>query len=284
MLRIGFTIILNGMHHLRRNRWAQCLVGMLDLWVIAEGASLSKGSTRWCKDMPEKYYDANGHSVDGTWEYIQALERMFDNVVVANNRLSSGPYKDVDVRFWRSKDAQVNACIDVINSQLIHHKKNPPLFLWQLDADEEWSLDSIEDAERALIQEGGDTGMFLCNYRVGENLEARGEWGEGLKLPYRRLWKWNGNGFLTHEPPVLYGGNGGEIFLPQRFTHHAYVDEQDVAFKDKWYSGHEGILERWKMLQEEEQDKPIGTTWPISRLLPPDSYWGKTETKIVKVR
>jgi hypothetical protein len=110
---------------------------------------------------------------------------------------------------------------------------------------------------------------------------AKGCWGEGndpadpIKNAYRRMWAWDGRLFSKHEPPTLYGGNGTEVLLGQRFQHYAYVYESDVAFKESYYSGHENITAMWRELQK-------CTEWPqpLSKLI--SGPWGLTKTVIHK--
>lgn len=233
-MRAAFTICLNGLHHLEHNNFAKSMSEMFDVWVIVEGASNNGGSTSWCKPAMDKYH-SGGHSVDGTLEYLQELERRTSNTFVCTTN-----------GVWASKDAMVNAALAKISDKTDSH----PGYLWEVDSDEQWSLADIEAAEQGLSRAGGKTGMFHADFFVGPGLVARGAWGEGLWLPYNRLWAWNGvEMFRTHEPPVLEGGNDPSVLLPQRFKHYAYYFEKDVEFKDSWYGRHSGILKNWRRLQ-----------------------------------
>lgn len=232
---------------------------MFDAWVIVEGAAGNAGSTNWCGSPVEGYHN-NGHSVDGTLEYIRSMERSADNV-----------YTITKGGCWQSKDEMVNSATDFIRREI----REEPMYLWEVDVDEQWTLPDLRAAEKHLDAAGAKTGMFLANYFVGPNLIVKGEWGEGLLLPYNRLWNWNGQDFQKHEPPILEGGNEPSILLPQRFNHYAYAFEQDVRFKDLWYGGHRGILDKWKRLQElpaEAFPQDISALTPFS--------WGGGKTTI----
>ena len=70
MKRIAFTIILNGLHHLKHNDYYLFLINNFDYWIIVDGASNNNGSTTWCNNMLDKYHN-NGASNDGTIEFIK---------------------------------------------------------------------------------------------------------------------------------------------------------------------------------------------------------------------
>jgi hypothetical protein len=110
---------------------------------------------------------------------------------------------------------------------------------------------------------------------MGNNYFAVGDWGEGVKQPYRRLWDWKGERFLSHEPPELEGGNGTMALLSQRFEHYSWFFEQDVKFKSLWYSDHESMYKKWKYLQVSNLP-----SIPIKTFLP--GIWGDTNTQIVR--
>lgn len=266
-MRIAFTIILNGKHHLLHKNYYKFMLENFDYWAICEGASRNKGSTKWCKPMPEKYYDHHGSSVDGTMEFLKEIKNDKTGVVFPK-------------RMWESKDEQVNAALTMAREFRFRDKNaDEKCFLWEIDIDEQWNKDSLDGAEKILVAMKAKTGQFLCNYYVGEDsqgkkLVARGEWGEGKRLPYRRLWDWGGEMFISHEPPELEYGNGITFTLPQRFNHYAYYFEQDVKFKSEWYSGHERIYENWLNFKNMEFPCSIGKFI--------DGYWGNSKTVIVK--
>lgn len=259
--RVALTIVLNGRHHLEHKGYAESLASRVDAWCIVEGASGSSGTTAWCKRMPD-WSHADGRSVDGTTEYLATLAAAHPNVTVVSR---SG--------MWTNKDEQVNAGLDVLRTAA----QGERAWLWQIDCDEQWSEELMASAEADLAARGAKTGMFLCEYHLGPGLRARGDWGEGRAMPYNRLWNWAGERFASHEPPSLEGGNGVQAMLPQRFEHYAYHFEQDVRFKDAWYGGHEGILDRWRRLQSAADGFPR----PIGDLI--TGPFGRTNTTIVRV-
>lgn len=257
-MRVAFTIVLNGLHHLKHNDFYNKMAKMFDHWVIVEGVSLPNGSTSWCKHLDDKFHK-NWLSVDGTTEFLRDnYHPMVTHVLRHNNP-------------WQSKDEQVNAAIDC----LYNRRKIREGFLWQVDVDEQWTENDLHEAEMALVRNGGKTGCFHCDYYVGPDQIVKGQWGEGLIEPYRRLWAWQGESFEKHEPPTLKGKNGPGLLLKQRFKHYAYYFEQDVKFKEAYYQGYEGLYERWLKVQENR------STMDISQLLGDKTWWSKTNTFII---
>lgn len=268
-MRIGFTIIFNGEHHLKHNNWGENLARMLDRWIIIEGAAASNGSTSWCKNIPDKFMgkiETGFGSADLTKE-------------VARGIAGANPHVELICRigYWGSKDEMVNAAI----KRIIGYVEHSNIFLWQLDIDEQWTKQQMDDAEKMLINSNGDCGCFHANHYVGKNLVAKGTWGEGNDPDnpewnaYRRLWKWRGQRFESHEPPTLEGGNGKEVLLPQRFEHYAYYFDKDVEFKANYYQEYEDLYYKWLILQKERNFPQ-----PISRLL--NIGWVQDKTRIEK--
>ena len=255
MKRIAFTILLNGLEHLQHNDYYNALSSYVDLWIIIEGVALPGGSTSWCNTITSDFHN-NYLSNDGTTEFLDT--NLKSNVSVI--RLKNTP--------WQSKDQQVNAGINLIK------EKYTEGFLWQVDIDEQWDKESMESAEQALLKHNGKTGCFTCNYFVGKNQQVFGEWGENTTEPYRRLWHWKGENFKTHEPPTLEGKNGPGLLLPHRFNHYSYFFEKDVTFKEKFYGGYDGLLQRWKKIQNNKN------AIPVKELLGDKIRWSFTNTII----
>ena len=255
MKRVAFTIIFNGIKHLQHNNYYNKLSSCVDLWVIIEGLSLPNGSTSWCKEIDDDFHN-NFLSRDGTTEFLNKNRK--ENVIVIRP----------ENRPWLSKDEQVNAGIRCIKERYIE------AMLWQIDIDEQWTEESMSSAENELIKHNGKTGCFRCDYFVGPNQQVFGEWGENTRDPYRRLWHWQSEDFETHEPPKLQGNNGPRFLLPQRFKHYSYYFEEDVIFKERYYSSYEGLHRRWLDVQ-----KNTGTL-PVRSLLGDNVWWSNTNTII----
>jgi glycosyltransferase involved in cell wall biosynthesis len=253
-MRIAFTIIFNGLHHLKHFNYLETLLPTFDYWVFVEGACNPTGSTRWCKPILDKYHK-DGHSIDGTLEYLRNMANINKKVILVENN-----------GFWNNKDDMVNAAMPFIKSK-------KPKFLWQIDCDEMWNNEQIVEAEEIMILSKSLTGTFLSEYYVKENLIAIGEWGEGHRCPYNRVWRYNGQSFASHEPPILEGGNGKVNLLPQMFKHYAYYYEHDVLFKQDFY-GYTNLHKNWVALSK--MITPIRLNYFLM-----DGGWSKSKTLIV---
>lgn len=249
-MRIAFTIIYDGLHHLKHNDFAQFMAENFDHWIVIEGHSRAGGSTSWCKNlgMPQR-------STDGTHEFMIEFCKNHSNVYY----YSPGIY-------WKSKDAQVNEAI--ITAKLITSE----CFLWQVDCDEQWSKEDLITAEKELTESGSNVGAvqfyhLLCKDGYGRQLIGKGDWGDNW---HTRLWDWKGERFITHEPPVIE--NQRQIVkLSPKYKHYSYYFEKDVRFKEPYY-GYKGLHSNWKRLEMFTGEFPQ----PVSLLL------GKTNRHVPK--
>jgi len=258
-MRVVFSIILNGLHHLLHNDQYRFILNNCDKWIVVEGASQPNGSTAWCKPFPPEYHK-NGGSIDGTREFLSELSGLENKLVYIP---SDG--------FWQSKDVQVNRAIEEVK------KITDKCFLWEFDIDEQWTAEAMAQAEKELVERNIKTGKFRADCYVGKNLLAVGEWGEAYNGGYNRLWNWEGELFARHEPPLLEGIlDERSAILSPRFKHYNYYFEKDVKFKDLWYSGHEQIHHRWKLINNLPKEQfPIH----ISALI--TGGWGRTNSGII---
>ena len=257
-MRLAFTIILNGEQHLLHNGYAEYLLeNCLDFWSITEGACHSTGSTTWCKGDNSKYHE-NGHSIDDTRKILEDLKKKYpDKLNIKYN---------VDNFLWDNKDRMVNAAIDGLKNN--GYKKG---FLWQIDIDEQWTVEDMEYCE-AQLGETYKMGQIKFNQYVGKDIVAKGpNWGDNWQ---NRLWNWNGETFDRHEPPVLNGGNGKTIQINKACEHYSYYFEDDVRFKADWYGYGDLFFQKWKKLQSETEFPQ-----PLSRLF---SGYESENGKIIK--
>jgi hypothetical protein len=212
-MRVAFSIVLNGLHHLQHNNYYQTMLDNFDYWIIVEGQALPNGSTSWCKPLTNEY-QINGRSIDGTHEFLSDLSTQNDKLIYVP---SNGP--------WISKDEMVNKAIEQVR------KITDECFLWEIDIDEQWAKEQLEQAEKELIQSNSKIGCFLCEYYVTDEWISIGGWGEGTADSYKRLWRWEGENFIRHEPPTLDTQDQSMSLLSPKFIHYAYYFEKDVKFK-----------------------------------------------------
>jgi hypothetical protein len=238
--RLAFTIVLNGEHHLKHNDYFKKLIPTFDKWVFAEGAVTPTGSTSWCKSIG-KEFAKNGRSIDGTFEYLKFLQDLYpDKVEII--RAKNG--------FWEGKDQQVNACIHKLKQSFSSG------FLWQVDVDEQWVIENMKKAEDFIAAHNLTTFSCNCNHYVGKDILAvDGNWGgSGI---WTRLWRWNSENFISHEPPALDIQNQRPVYIQEKlFDHYAYYFEKDVIFKSKFYGlAHDNVYEGWKKLRDMDKSE-----------------------------
>lgn len=246
MTRIAISIILNGLHHLK-NQLYYCPfkqefqgISNFDQWIFVEGASKNTHCTSWCNQINDTYHK-DGHSVDGTLEYLRDLEA---------NPLLKDKIKVVTTDgLWDGKVSMFNAGIAHLNQ---------PCWLWQIDIDEYWRPEQLAHAESIVDRLECDGAAFACDYLLTDDIIVRGEWGESTQHGYRRLFKYTpGSQFIAHEPPVLQGVKKiVPPYLLPRFKHLSYYYEQDVVFKSKWYGDHENIHKGWQAIVSGAQPLP----------------------------
>jgi len=235
-MRYALTIVYNAKHHLLHQDFAERMVSMFDKWVIVEGFSRNGGSTAWCNSIRPP-----SQSTDGTIETCQNLASQYPTKVLFATSQTG----------WPSKDVQVNKGIELLQG-------NPDGWLWQVDADEQWTESDLTEAETMLGIGSNTAGGFqfyhyLCKDSDGRQLVGKGSWGDGIST---RLWWWHGQKFKTHEPPIMEGQDGYKV-LPQKYHHYSYYFEQDVEFKSRYYKGYRSVLANWRTLQKRRFDYPI---------------------------
>lgn len=252
-MRCAFTIIYEGLHHLKHKDFAEKMVKMFDHWVIVEGHAKPFGSTRWCKKL-----NVPAASQDGTNEYLIELSKKHNNV----HYYSYGKY-------YHGKDDQVNVAIEILR------RITRKCYLWEVDADEHWTLEDIEKAEKIADKSTSIGFSFGFNHMVGEGLIAKGDWGSGY---LNRLWKWTGQYFRSHEPAMLEGQRHVQMITDVSFDHYSYYFDKDVKFKSEYYSGHQHVFENIHKVRSSDE-YPVH----ISELFGKDTSIGKSNSYIYKI-
>lgn len=251
-MRVAVTIIYNGLHHLQHNGFTDFMVQNFDYWAVVDGLSQAGGSTRWCNTLK-----LSPSSTDGTTEFMRDVASKHNHVMFFSSKV---PFK--------SKDEQVNKAVDMIRTKV---KRG---WLWQVDADEQWEIETIEEAEQKLFWSPCLQMAFKFRHFVGDGLIADGRWGSGKVC---RLFRWRGQKFISHEPPLMFKRD--KTFESElSFDHYSYYFENDVAFKEKYYKGYQGLLQNWYKLQTLKEFPQ-----PVSVLLPPTAAGYGDDTKIIKI-
>lgn len=251
--RVAVTIVYNGLHHLMHRGFTDFMLRNFDYWAVTDGLSHPNLSTWHCNRLDLPY-----HSTDGTVEYLRDLSDKNGHML----------FKEA-TGYWRSKDDQINECIKSLKREV-----NMGM-LWQVDVDEVWDINDMREVEARLFDSPMKQASVKFNHYVGEGLIAQGEWGDGS---VNRLFKWRGQKFLSHEPPKMDPYNRTLQCDDIRFDHYSYYFEKDVAFKEKYYKGYQGLLDNWKALQQYDE-------FPVSLdcLMPKSSMMYNENTMIVKI-
>lgn len=209
-------------------------------WLIVEGVAAPVKDTAWCKSIPPRL------SKDGTTEFLDVLKRNHPRVKVF--------WRDL----WHGKTEMCNFAIDAIKE---------PCLLLQVDADEFWTSEQIQDMVAACkANPDFNSGRFFCRYFLGPNIVAVGENCYGNNPgEWLRLFAFEpGMRFKTHEPPFLEGVSGKDEAAFSReqtrawglvFDHQAYCWQEQLEFKQEYY-GYENAVRHWQRLQ-------ANTVWPV---------------------
>jgi hypothetical protein len=159
-------------------------------------------------------------------------------------------------KIWPGKTEMVNAALAAMPDGDL---------LWEVDADEQWSSKQIQTTVNLFAKNPDKTSaLFCCKVWVGPDryIYEPGKSGNHLEYEWRRVWRFNpGWTFKTHEPPaygeIPAGINHADIKHDETmasnliFNHLAYVNEAQVAFKERYYKW-PGLVEGWRRLQSAE--------------------------------
>lgn len=253
-----FTIVLNGEPFIRHHIEVFKQLPFKWHWHIIEGVADLKHDTAWSLGNGGRVTDeihCNGRSNDGTTEYIDELARLYPENVTLHRKP-----KGV---FWDGKREMVNAPLANINEECL---------LWQVDADELWTVEQILTARQMFINNPEKTAAFYwCWYFVGENLviSTRNCYAQNPQQEWLRTWRYKpGAIWAAHEPPRLAepspNGQWRDVaavnpFLHEEteqlgliFQHFAYVTPNQLRFKEQYY-GYTNAASQWMELQAQTQ-------------------------------
>ncbi len=225
-----YTIVLNGMP------WISSIFTTLNSlkldwhWYVVEGAALNVNGSEHCNPINPQL------SVDGTWGFLNMIKN-HPRVTVIQSQL------------WHGKLEMVNTAVALIKDECV---------LMQMDSDEIWNAENISSLFNLMApEEASISARFFCRYFVGPDLIVMGNDCYGNKPnEWTRAWKFSpGTLFTSHSPPILQNQNTlfnrhDTLEMGIGFDHYSWVTEQQVAFKEMYYQGHEGALEGWKRIQQ----------------------------------
>ena len=251
------TIVLNGEPFIRYHIEAFKQLPFKWHWHIVEGVADLKHDTAWSLQLGGSVTDQihnKGRSIDGTSEYIDKIARIYpENVTV---------YRKPEGVFWDGKR-------EMVNEPLISSIREECL-LWQVDADELWTVEQICNARQMFLDNPEKTAAFYwCWYFVGENLviSSRNCYAQNPQQEWLRTWRFKpGAVWAAHEPPRLVeplpNGEWRDVasvnpWLHEEteerglvFQHFAYVIPEQLRFKEQYY-GYTNALLQWTALQQQ---------------------------------
>lgn len=248
-----FTIVLNGEPFIRYHLDILKQLPFRWHWHIVEGVADLKGCSAWSLPLggriPHEMH-SNGRSVDGTTDYLDAIERSEPERVTI--------YRKPSGEFWDGAIEMVNAPLPNITEECL---------LWQVDVDELWTIEQI-CRMRQLFSEHPDrmAAYYWCWYFVGEQLmiSSRHCYAQNPRQEWLRTWRYQpGNVWISHSPPILVEQAGGRNIASIKpfmhdeteaaglvFQHFAYVTPDQLRLKEQYY-GYKNALSRWQLLQAE---------------------------------
>jgi glycosyltransferase involved in cell wall biosynthesis len=249
-----FTIVLNGEPFIRYHESMLAALPFRWHWHVVEGVAALRHDTAWSAAGGGRVSDdihREGRSNDGTSEYLDDLARRFPGQVTIHRKPPG--------EFWDGKKEMVNAPLPAIHEACL---------LWQVDADELWTVDQI-CAMRRLFIEQPDRGAayYWCWYFVGPGqvISTRYNYAQNPGQEWLRTWRFQpGDHWAAHEPPTLVrpqpdGAEQVNIatlspFMHDEteahgavFQHFAYVTAAQLGFKETYY-GYAGATARWREL------------------------------------
>ena len=206
---------------------------------------------------------------------------------------------------WKYKLEMMNiALVESSSSQ----KSSDDLVLIQLDLDEIWTRDQLIDIFQLLKDQDGHKFQCLrfdCHFFISPHLLTVDGYGHSEEYEWVRAWRIPSSSssvhFVSHTPPVLMMINNDNnqenwtllhpsdcsphSFTSKRslvFSHHAYVDEKTVLFKEVFYGFESNSTENWLKLREVGQqlfnNQSIDLMLDLNQYLPPS--WVNIPTHI----
>ncbi|GAA4247614.1 hypothetical protein GBZ26_10125 [Azospirillum formosense] len=255
MLPVHFlTIVLNGDPFIRYHLEVFRQLPFPWHWHVVEGVAELVNDTAWSVTqggrVPQDLH-RDGRSGDGTSAYLDRIAAQEPGRVSV--------YRKPLGTFWRGKLEMVSAPLATMTEECL---------LWQVDADELWTVEQITRAHRMFLDSPSRTAaLYLCHFFVGPSLvlDRLDSYGNHRSYEWLRTWRYRpGDAWQSHEPPRLTRSlpdgtvvdlGAANPFLHEEtaagglvFQHFAYATREQVAFKEIYY-GYDGAVGRWEALQ-----------------------------------
>lgn len=200
-------------------------------------------------DGDTSYFTKDGHSTDGTLQYLYKLKQQYPKLNVITGQ-----------GFWNGKTQMCNE----------YAKRASGDYVWQLDSDQFYKKQDMKRIIKLLEQQSPDAMHFYANHFWGGYdycMDQRqwDKWGNGL--PWKRVFK-NVPGrssWISHEPPEYkYDDvicNKGKVIdrdttlkMGIKMYHYSYVQQSQVQFKSKFYRNRD-YISMWQSFKSNKQMK-----------------------------
>ncbi|BDG70903.1 glycosyltransferase family 4 protein [Roseomonas fluvialis] len=250
-----FTIVLNGEPFIRYHETMLAKLPFRWHWHVVEGVAALRHDTAWSTASGGRVLDAihrDGRSNDGTSEYLDDLAARFPGQITIHRKPPG--------EFWDGKREMVNAPLPHITEECL---------LWQVDADELWTVDQVTAMrDRFIAEPARGAAFYWCWYFVSPDkvISTRNNYAQNPAQEWLRTWRFRpGDTWAAHEPPILVrpqpdGAKPVDVATMAPFSHDeteahgavfqhvAYVTEAQARFKESYY-GYAGAVAQWHGLQ-----------------------------------
>lgn len=227
-MNVGFIIVCQGALTIR-----QCIdhhAPMFDKLIVVEGASLAIPKEN---GSGLRMTGGSPNSTDGTLRILDEAKPRHKNLVVIKAKEP-----------WQGKTAQCEAALVWLREQGVKE-----CWLMQIDADEFWWPKHVRFLQTCLpATEYTDCDFWMRHFWPTIEYHTRlepGVWGN--QPPWRRVFRWRGELWISHEPPLL---DGKRVVLGRDATramgvipfHYGYVHESQFRGREVFYNLPDGAL------------------------------------------
>jgi hypothetical protein len=247
-----FTIVWNGMPFIQQHLSFFEKLSFDWHWHIIEGPA------QHGQDGGSRHHQSRGGLVpddieDETLSYLESISK--------HPQITIYPRRE-----WLGKVDMINTFLKNVHEQCV---------LWQIDADEFYTLNQMENIYRIfMLRLDKNVGILSMIHFVGpnkyvippiESVTHVDTWGTEK---CSRLWRYEpGLIWTSHAPPLLSFKEQKSFEIEDFFYHYAYVYEQQVKFKGTYY-GYGNFVSDWKKLQNTKGKVQLGQFFPWLK----DSY------------